>query len=514
MTQEMLITLFLRFGLAGLLGFLIGLEREMRDEESVTLGIRDFVLFSLLGAVSGYTAIQYDNSWLIIAGFLGFIALVVSSFWAERGHGPGITSEIAAVVTFFLGVMIMQGAAELAIALAIVTLGVLFPKRAIKRFRARVQAHEMQAVLLFLVITFIILPILPRQSLDTYITFPVGTVTQVDAIQGAVTVHTTAPARAREGERLQLLDEGWRPIGELVVSQVNDAGLVGRYEGETPGRVQAGVQARARLGIPFLYVMLSALQPYKIWLIVVLVSFISFVGYVLIKVIGSGAGIGLTGLIGGMVSSTVTTLSFARRSKESPRANALFAGAVILASSIMFPRLILEIAVVNTELMKAITLPLTVMGVTGFLSAGYLFWRTSGSETADATVRFDNPFSLKSAVSFALVFATILMATRLATHYLGNVWLPAVALVSGLTDADAIAFSISDLQATGLVSTHWAGFNLVLGALSNTMLKLFLVLSLGHRELFKQLRIPFAAITLSGILTMLVYYDLFDTQST
>ena len=65
--------------------------------------------------------------------------------------------------------------------------------------------------------------------------------------------------------------------------------------------------------------MLSALRPYRIWLIVVLVSFISFVGYVLIKLLGSSAGIGLTGLIGGLASSTVTTLSFARRSVETPK---------------------------------------------------------------------------------------------------------------------------------------------------------------------------------------------------
>ena len=82
--------------------------------------------------------------------------------------------------------------------------------------------------------------------------------------------------------------------------------------------------------------MLSSLKPYKIWLIVVLVSFISFVGYVLINVLGTRAGIGLTGLVGGLVSSTVTTMSFERRSKENPAACGMFAMAVILASSVMF----------------------------------------------------------------------------------------------------------------------------------------------------------------------------------
>ena len=143
--------------------------------------------------------------------------------------------------------------------------------------------------------------------------------------------------------------------------------------------------------------MLSALVPYKIWLIVVLVSLISFVGYGLIKVIGSGAGIGLTGLIGGLVSSTVTTLSFAKRSVETPGANRLFAMAIVIVSSIMFPRLTLEIAVVNQALMENIALPLAVMGLTGFTLAGHLYWRSRQTKAETPAVTFDNPFSLKSA---------------------------------------------------------------------------------------------------------------------
>jgi uncharacterized membrane protein (DUF4010 family) len=230
--------------------------------------------------------------------------------------------------------------------------------------------------------------------------------------------------------------------------------------------------------------------------------------YVLIKVIGSSAGIGLTGLIGGLVSSTVTTLSFARRSIESPGANSLFAMAIILASSVMFPRLILEIAVVNTALMKNIALPLGVMGATGALMAALLWFRSKQATVETPQVEFNNPFSLKSAVSFGLVFALILMLTRVATHYLGDAWLPAVAVVSGLTDADAIAFSLSSLQASGLIHIDWASFNLVLGAISNTFMKLFLVLGLGDRDLFKKLLGPFLVIGVVGIATTLVYYDL------
>ncbi len=91
---------------------------------------------------------------------------------------------------------------------------------------------------------------------------------------------------------------------------------------------------------------------------------------------------------------------------------------------------------------------------------------------------------------------------------MANAWLPLVAIVSGLTDADASAFSSSNLHRSGLVSLDWAGFNLVLGALSNTFMKLFLVSALANRALFHQLLWSFLAIGAVGIVTMLLYYDL------
>ena len=105
-------------------------------------------------------------------------------------------------------------------------------------------------------------------------------------------------------------------------------------------------------------------------------------------------------------------------------------------------------------------------------------------------------------------FSATLVLTRVAIAYLGSAWLPLVSVVSGLTDADAIAFSLSNLHRAGLVSTDWASFNLVLGALSNTFMKLFLVLTLGHRELFRHLLVAFLIIGAAGILTMVWHYDL------
>jgi uncharacterized membrane protein YhiD involved in acid resistance len=127
--QHLLTTNFVAFGTAVLLGFLIGLERSMAASENPSSTIRDFVIVALVGAISAYAAVQYENSWLIVGGLIGVLTLMVLAYWMEhRRHedaDPGVTTEAAAVVTFFLGVLIIKGAPELAVALAIVLLIVL-----------------------------------------------------------------------------------------------------------------------------------------------------------------------------------------------------------------------------------------------------------------------------------------------------------------------------------------------------------------------------------------------------
>jgi uncharacterized membrane protein (DUF4010 family) len=512
MPQNELLLAFTQFGLACVLGFLVGLERAMGSSEDTHTGIRDFTMFALLGAVSAFAASQYDNSWLMVAGFIGFLTIVMSGYWADlrkdKDRDVGITTEVAAIMTFFLGALVVEGATELSIALAIITVGILSQKQRVISFRSKIQLYELEAALKFLIITFIILPILPSKPLDSYLNFQVGTVTAVEQSMQQIDIEVSEGQALTLGQSLDVYDEAGEPVGSVLLTQVSPEAAQGEFQGKDIEQVSAGGEVRDQLGIPVLATMLSALNPYKIWLIVVLVSFISFIGYILIKIIGSSAGIGLTGLIGGLVSSTVTTLSFAKRSKETPAWNKNFAVAVILASSVMFPRLLLQIGIVNRELMKSMALPIIVMGVTGLLLAGYYFFRSKQTKMEVQEVSFDNPFSLQSAITFAAVFSIILVVTRLAVTYLGNAWLPVVAIVSGLTDADAIAFSLSDAQRAGIISLDWASFNLVLGALSNTYMKLFLVFTLGHRGLFRQLLVAFLVIGASGIITMFLYYDL------
>lgn len=506
-----LLTLFSQLGLACLLGFMVGLEREMGGAPNPHGGLRDFVMFALLGAVSALAALMYENSWLILVGFLGVLTLVVSGYWItvlrHKDEDTGITTEIAAVLTFFMGVLVMKGALVLAIALGIIVLAVLSQKTALKDFSSSVQRFELEAALQFLIITFIVLPVLPNRSLDAYFTLPAGKVVAIDEASAHLQITPNKGYMFDAGVELQIYTEAEGHVGALNIQDVSEAAVSGQYHGEHLHLLETGEELRAPLGVDVVSTLLSALNPYKIWLIVVLVSLVSFAGYALIKVVGTSAGIGLTGLIGGLASSTVTTLSFARRSKEMPQWNRNFAVAVVLASSVMFPRLLLQIGIVNQALMKNMALPILVMGATGLAMAAFFYLRGKWETTQSAEMSFSNPFSLKSAITFGAVFATILMVTRLAISYLGESWLPLIAVVSGLTDADAIAFSLSDAQQAGIISLDWASFNLVLGALSNTFMKLFLVFTLGHRGLFKNLAAAFLIIGAAGIITMALYYE-------
>ncbi len=499
MTQQSLLNLFLQFAVAGMLGFLIGLEREMSRASSSSMGGRDFVLFALTGATSAFAALQYQLIWLIPGGFLAMLVLVVSRYWKDDDQGPGITSEVAAMLTFVLGVLVMHGAREIAIALTIVTLALLAFKREIKSLRFRVKSQDFQAVLKFLVITFIVLPVLPRESLDNYLELEVGRVETVDVSGREITIRVLKDRALATGDLVSIIPDSGKPVRGLRILRTTSDGAVGELPDGERTDIATGAGVHASLGIELVHVMLSAIKPYTLWLIVILVSLISFVGYVLIKLMGSGVGVGLTGLVGGLVSSTVTTLSFSRRSLERPELNRSVSIAILLASSMMFPRLLVEMYVVNPELAGSVAVPLMLTGAAGFGVALLLFSRSKRSAEESKPVEFDNPFSLTAAVNFGLVFAAILMLTRTATHYLGDAWLPVVAVISGLTDADAIAFSLSDAHRSDWISLRWASFNLVLGAISNTLMKLGLVLVLADRGLFRMLTIPFAILTAVGM---------------
>ena len=238
---------------------------------------------------------------------------------------------------------------------------------------------------------------------------------------------------------------------------------------------------------------LDVLNPYKIWLMVIFISGISFLGYLLIKSVGPRQGIGLTGLLGGLVSSTAVTLSFSQRSTREKALARPFAMAIMVAWTVMFARILVVVSALNRPLFGVLWLPLLIAGVVGLGYCGYLALAQRTRETGD--VDFANPFELGPAVKFGLLYAAILLIAKAAQLYLGNTGVYLSSIVAGLTDVDAITLSLSQLSSGGASALDLvtAARGIVFACISNTAVKGGIVLASGSRELRRALLPGFVA---------------------
>lgn len=229
----------------------------------------------------------------------------------------------------------------------------------------------------------------------------------------------------------------------------------------------------------------DVLVPYKIWLMVVFISGISFLGYLLIKIVGARRGVGLTGLLGGLASSTAVTLSFAQRSRDTEGFARPFALAILLAWSVMFIRVMVEVAALNRALLRIVWIPLTAALVVCGAYCIYLY-RAQATDKQEEHDTFKNPFELGPALSFGLLYAVILLAANAAQLYLGNTGVYLSSIASGVADVDAITLSMAELSREGQnLDLRTAARAIVLAAASNTLVKGGIVLSTGSAALRK-----------------------------
>ncbi len=238
---------------------------------------------------------------------------------------------------------------------------------------------------------------------------------------------------------------------------------------------------------------LEVLNPYKIWLMVIFISGISFLGYLLIKIVGPRQGIGLTGLLGGLASSTAVTLSFTQRSTREQTLAKPFAMAIMVAWTVMFARVLVVVSALNRSLLNVLWLPLGVAAVVGLGYCGYLFLSQRTSEAGN--VDFANPFELGPAMKFGLLYAVILFVAKAAQVYLGEAGIYLSSVLGGLTDVDAITLSLSQLSRGGAdaLGLDTAARGIVFACISNTVVKGGMVLAGGSRELRRALLPGFLA---------------------
>jgi uncharacterized membrane protein (DUF4010 family) len=247
----------------------------------------------------------------------------------------------------------------------------------------------------------------------------------------------------------------------------------------------------------------GALNPYRLWLLVILISGLSLAGYVAVRWLGEGRGTLLTAVTGGLVSSTAVTLALARRSRErgSVAGEALIAAGLLVAWVVMFGRILVEVAVVNRALLPALLAPIAAMAATA--GAGIAWLALRGARAARQTendIELRNPFSLSSALRFALLFAVVLLVVALARIHLPERGLYLVAGIAGLTDVDAITLSIAGCVAKAECSTQAGVTSIVIAALSNTLVKAGMVVALGAASLRAPILLVTGAIAGAGAL--------------
>jgi uncharacterized membrane protein (DUF4010 family) len=246
-----------------------------------------------------------------------------------------------------------------------------------------------------------------------------------------------------------------------------------------------------------------SLNPRFVWLMVVFVTGLSFVAYVLSRVIGAHRGIALTGVLGGFVSSTATAVSMAEQATDAPSLYRICAFSTIIAAIVMFPRALVEVAVVNPGLLPSVALPLGAMTGAGAIAAGVLYWRTT-VESSVETEDLENPFRLRPALFFGAVFAAVLLISEYASEWVGASGVYATAFVSGLADVDAITLTLSKLAADGAIDAHTATVGIVIAAIANTLVKAGLAWALGTRQLGRLVTAVLGVVAVAGLVVVFV----------
>lgn len=420
---------FISLGVALASGLLIGVEREQsaaaeREDQHLIGGARTHPLVALLGALCGLTAREVGMALPIVV-LVALAAFLVVNHAADvkAGRSPGITSEVALLVTYVLGALavsteVIQPPTRrlfVVAATAVVVTLALSSKPRSKALARRISRDDVNATVKFLIVAVVILPLLPD-----------------------------------------------RTFGPLDVLNARQIGLL-----------------------------------------MVLVAGISFVGYAAIRILGPERGLGLTGFVGGLASSTAVTLAMSSRAKEEPGLIRACALAVVLASTVMVARVAVVVGVVNPRLLAALAGPLVAMGVVSTGASLLLYLRSREHGRGREPMSISNPFELTTALKFTAVFAVVLVGSKAATQYLGTRGTYAAGLIAGATDVDAISLSMARL-AGAEIPLSVAATSVYLGLASNTVVKAAMATVLGGWQYGRVVASAFAVSLLAGAVAVAI----------
>jgi len=382
-----------------LLGFMIGMQRTMshkpRGEQSFA-GSRTFALLALIGYLSGWLGEHIEGFAFAATGVIGLLVGMSYYLKVVRFHRAGMTTQIAAVATFFLGLMINAGLQDYAIFIAVLTVVLLEIKPHLQKFEAHLSATDISAAVLLLAMSFIILPVLPDEMIGPYALF----------------------------------------------------------------------------------------NPYKTWLMAVVIAAISFVGYAAIKMLGQKRGIFITGAAGGLVSSTGVAVSLSKMFSGQIGLINNYAGGIAVACTFMYLRVLFEAAVIHSELAVMLAPAFLTAAVVGILFSFYLYTHAQSADIRlENTSVTKNPLQLSEAIKFGLLFGLIYGAIAFTQNRFGDIGVYVVSLLSGVADVDAITLSLSELAKDGKLGASPAMNGIVIASVVNSLVKLGIVFWIGGLQL-------------------------------
>ncbi len=385
--------LFVRLGIALGLGLLVGLEREKSASEIA--GVRTVPLITIWGTVAAWLSLRFGG-WVLGAAIIALAALTVISnvHLLRKGEfDSGLTSEMAILVMFGVGCLLVAAPIEVPIAIGGGVAVLLHAKEWLHGVSGKLDRRDLTAIMRFALIALVILPILPDRAFG-----------------------------------------------------------------------------------PF-----NVLNPREIWWMVVLIVGISLGGYIVFRFFGARAGVVLGGILGGVISSTATTVSYAKKSRRAGSAH-LFAAIVMIANAVVMVRVLIEIWIVGRPLFAVAAGPIGILFVVQAAVAAF-FARSRGEEEMETVSADGDPAELKSAVWFGALYAVVLFAVAATSHTFGGRGLYVVSVLSGLTDVDAITLSISRLAGAGTLPLSTAWRLIVVATVANLLFKTAIVGALGSRKM-------------------------------
>jgi uncharacterized membrane protein (DUF4010 family) len=235
---------------------------------------------------------------------------------------------------------------------------------------------------------------------------------------------------------------------------------------------------------------------------VVLISGLGFAGYVAMRIVGTRAGILLMGVLGGLASSTASTLAFSRRSREQPALSDHYALAVVAACTVMLPRVLVATGLVNQDLSRTLIIPFALMAVPGGCYAAWVWLRRRQKTLRGDTPEVGNPLSLSTAVKFAALYSAIAFLVKVIRAQGWTQGMLPLSFVSGLTDMDAISLSLARDYGVEESPSALATRAVVLAAISNTLLKTGMAVVLGSPGVKLRVGIVLGATMVIGVLWM------------